>query len=88
MALLLVPVAFFVFGLIAGRWWIVLAAIGVWVGIAAFLVVNDGWYGAGWGDFVLNELPVEIDGERMKLVDSKINFHFAPPPGWRNHIER
>ncbi|MSU63453.1 MAG: DUF362 domain-containing protein [Pedosphaera sp.] len=43
---------------------------------------------AGWGDFELNELPVEIDGERMKLVDSKINFHFAPPPGWRNHIER
>ena len=50
MALLLVPAAFFVFGLIAGRWWIVPAAIGVWVGIAVFLVVNDGWYGAGWGD--------------------------------------
>jgi hypothetical protein len=29
----------------------VLAAIGVWVGIAVFLVYNDGWYGAGWGDF-------------------------------------
>ena len=51
MGLLLVPVAFFVLGLIAGRWWTVLAAIGVWVAIAVFLFINDGWHGAGWGDF-------------------------------------
>jgi hypothetical protein len=48
--LLLLPVAFFVFGLVAGRWWTVLAAIGMWGGIAVFLIVNDGWYGHGWGD--------------------------------------
>jgi transcriptional regulator with GAF, ATPase, and Fis domain len=23
-----------------------------------------------------------------KVLDSPINFHFAPPPGWRNYIER
>ena len=50
MALLLLPVAFFVLGLIVGRWWTVLAAIAVWAGIAVFLIVNDGWHGAGWGD--------------------------------------
>jgi hypothetical protein len=51
MGLLLVPVAFFVLGLIAGRRWTVLAAIGVWAGIALFLVLNDGWSRAGCGDF-------------------------------------
>ena len=51
MALLLLPVAFLLLGLVAGRWWTVLAAIGVWGAIALFLVVNDGWEGAGWGDF-------------------------------------
>lgn len=50
MWLLLLPVAFFALGLIAGRWWAAVAAIGVWAGIAVFLVVNDGWYGHGWGD--------------------------------------
>ena len=51
MGLLLLPVAFFLLGLVVGRWWTVLAAIGVWAAIALFLVVNDGWHGAGWGDF-------------------------------------
>ena len=51
MGLLLLPVAFFLLGLVAGRWWTVLAAIVLWGAIALFLVVNDGWYGAGWGDF-------------------------------------
>jgi hypothetical protein len=23
----------------------------VWLGIAVFLILNNGWYGAGWGDF-------------------------------------
>jgi hypothetical protein len=50
MALLLFPAAFCMLGLIIGRWWVVLAAVGVWAGIALFLVVNDGWHGAGWGD--------------------------------------
>ncbi|MBI3414643.1 MAG: DUF362 domain-containing protein [Verrucomicrobia bacterium] len=44
--------------------------------------------GSDWGDFDLNELPTEIDGQAVRLLDSPINFHFAPPPGWRNYIER
>ena len=51
LALLLLPAAFIILGLLLGRWWVVLAAVAVWVGIALFLVANDGWYGAGWGEF-------------------------------------
>jgi len=44
--------------------------------------------GPGWGDFELDQLEVELDGQRQCLLDSQINFHFAPPPGWRDYIER
>ena len=46
------------------------------------------YLGPGWGDFELNELTVELDGQPVRLADSPVNFHFVPPPGWRNHIER
>lgn len=52
------------------------------------LAQRAGYAGPAWGDFELNDLAVEVDGRRMKLADSDINFHFAPPPGWRDHIER
>jgi hypothetical protein len=40
-----------VVGFVVGRWWLLLLGSVVWLGIAVFLVVNDGWYGHGWGDF-------------------------------------
>jgi uncharacterized protein (DUF362 family) len=42
----------------------------------------------GWGNFDLNELHVQLDDKTTKLLDSPVNLHFAPPPGWRNYIER
>lgn len=44
--------------------------------------------GPGWGKFVWPDLPVEMDGVQMPLTETAVNFHFSPPPGWRNHIER
>lgn len=44
--------------------------------------------GPDWGDFDLERLEVELDDQSQRLLDSPINFHFAPPPGWRDHIER
>lgn len=49
------PIAFLAAGLLAGlligRWWVVLAVLAVEFGLAAYLYVNNGWSGAGWGDF-------------------------------------
>jgi hypothetical protein len=36
---------------VIARWWVVGAALATWIGLAIFLYVNDGWHGAGWGDF-------------------------------------
>jgi hypothetical protein len=47
-ALIVIPI---VVGFLVGRWWFLLALGVIWLGIAIFLVVNDGWRGAGWGDF-------------------------------------
>jgi hypothetical protein len=44
--------------------------------------------GSGWGNFEIEQLLVQLDGEMIKLSDSAMNFRFAPPPGWRGHIER
>jgi uncharacterized protein (DUF362 family) len=53
------------------------------------LLAQRGAYtGPAWGDFELDQLAVEVDGQPARLVDTPINFHFAPPPGWRDHIER
>jgi hypothetical protein len=51
MSLLLIPLGFGLAGLLIGRWLVVALAMLTWIGIALFLLVNDGWYGAGWGDF-------------------------------------
>lgn len=44
--------------------------------------------GVGWGQFELEQLEAEIDGRKIRVMESPINFGFAPPPGWRNYIER
>lgn len=44
--------------------------------------------GPDWGKFELTQLMAEIDGAAIKPLESSVNFHFAPPPGWRNHVER
>jgi hypothetical protein len=49
--LLALPLAFGAAGVVIGRWWVVLAALATWAGLAIYLVVNDGWYGHGWGEF-------------------------------------
>ncbi len=51
MALLLIAVTCGLAGLLVGRWWALLVPAAVWAGTAVFLVGNDGWEGAGWGDF-------------------------------------
>lgn len=51
MLLLVLPVGFLLAGLLIGRWWVVLSAVGTWIALAVYLYVNNGWYGAGWGDF-------------------------------------
>ena len=49
--ILFVPLAFGVVGYAVGRWWAIALAVATCVGVAAFLLANDGWYGNGWGDF-------------------------------------
>jgi uncharacterized protein (DUF362 family) len=44
--------------------------------------------GVEWGQFELPEMEVELDSERIRLLDSPINLRFVPAPGWRNHVER
>ena len=44
--------------------------------------------GAGWGDFAMDDLTVLLDGNPVRVVESSVNFEFAPPPGWREHVER
>lgn len=51
MVLLILPIGFAILGAAIGRWWVVLAAFLTWLALGAFLVENNGWYGAGWGDF-------------------------------------
>lgn len=48
--LLALPIAFAVAGFVIGRWWVVLGAVATCVGLAIYLYLNDGWFGAGWGD--------------------------------------
>jgi hypothetical protein len=47
-ALIVIPI---VVGFLVGRWWLLLALGVTFLAIAIFLLVNDGWHGAGWGDF-------------------------------------
>lgn len=42
---------FLALGAAFGTWWFLIAPVVVSAGVTVFLVVNDGWYGAGWGDF-------------------------------------
>jgi hypothetical protein len=51
MVLLILPAAFAVAGLVIGRWWVVAAALATWIALAVFLYANNGWHGAGWGEF-------------------------------------
>jgi uncharacterized protein (DUF362 family) len=44
--------------------------------------------GPDWGKFELSDLTVRLDGQKVNVLSSPINFRFAPPPGWRNQIER
>jgi hypothetical protein len=44
--------------------------------------------GPGWGQFGLDDLAVEVDGQKTRVAGSPINFRFVPPPGWRNYVER
>ena len=44
--------------------------------------------GQVWGNFELDPLEVMLDGTRKQLSELPFNFHFVPPPGWRNCVER
>jgi len=45
-------------------------------------------YLGAWGHFDLSALEIEIDRVTTLLSESQINFGFAPPPGWKDHVER
>jgi thiol:disulfide interchange protein len=49
--LLLIAIAFSLAALLIGRWWVPILALATWLGLAIFLLANDGWHGAGWGEF-------------------------------------
>jgi uncharacterized protein (DUF362 family) len=49
---------------------------------------RSNYAGLNWGNFELSGLKVDLDGNVMKPLESNINFRFAPPPGWREHVER
>jgi hypothetical protein len=46
------------------------------------------YLGPDWGRFEMAELEVLIDGVIQRVLDSSVNFAFAPPPGWRSYVER
>ena len=46
------------------------------------------YLGPNWGRFDWNTLEAELDGKPLRLAQSELNFRFAPPPGWRCHVER
>ncbi len=49
---------------------------------------RQSYLGPDWGGFDLADLSVDLDGTPTRLPDWPANFHFAPPPGWRSHVER
>lgn len=49
--LFLFPLLFLALGAAFGAWWFLAAPVVVSAGVTVFLIINDGWYGAGWGDF-------------------------------------
>jgi uncharacterized protein (DUF362 family) len=49
---------------------------------------RDQYLGPEWGDFALDKLMIELDGTAVLPSESPINFHFVPPPGWRDYVER
>lgn len=48
---------------------------------------REEYLGPDWGDFECETLPVQLDGHLTELGGMGVNFRFAPPPGWRGHIE-
>jgi hypothetical protein len=50
-ALFLFPVLFLALGAAFGTWRFLIAPVVVSAGVAVFLILNNGWYGAGWGEF-------------------------------------
>lgn len=46
------------------------------------------YLGPDWGRFDLDRLPVGVDGEEVRLSEVRMDFGFAPPPGWVGHVER
>lgn len=68
------------------------AAMAYFMGFAPekipLLVHSREFAGVGWGHFNLSDLEAELDGRKIRVMDSPINFKFVPAPGWRNHIER
>lgn len=53
------------------------------------LVARRGDYlGPEWGRFDWATFECGLDGGRLRVAQSDINFRFVPPPGWRHHVER
>ena len=67
-------------------------ALAHFMGFAAekipLLANRNQFAGCDWGKFSSTGLEAELDGKKIRVQDSPLNFKFIPPPGWRGHIER
>jgi uncharacterized protein (DUF362 family) len=52
------------------------------------LTCRGRYAGPDWGRFAGRDLEATIDGSPARVLDTVVNFHFAPPPGWRDCLER
>jgi hypothetical protein len=81
-SLLILPLCFFLAALLIGRWWVPLAAVAMWIGIAIFLVLNDGWHGAGWGDFGIHwnivVATLTLAGSVIGVLTNRLREPFRP----------
>jgi uncharacterized protein (DUF362 family) len=62
--------------------------MGFRVGEIPALMRSNQYRGTGWGRTSFSTLAAEIDGVIENVAESAMNFRFAPPPGWRDCIER
>lgn len=85
--LLLIVVSCGVAGFLIGRWRALLVPVVLWGGLLLFVVINDGWYGEGWGDFgvAFNILSALLT---VLLTAAGVVLRVAIRGGWRRASQR
>jgi uncharacterized protein (DUF362 family) len=46
------------------------------------------YLGPDWGRFNFEQLEARLDDTPIRISKTDINLQFAPPPGWKGHVER